>query len=205
MDEMQITFVCSRCRKSAPEVRKASGTKRYCNLCHAADVREYKKQHPEKFVCSKCGKSNPEVRRASRKTICNKCHAVHIREWCRAHPDLVAKHKRETMERLKSDPEKYERFRSKQAKNSYKHDLKGYGLTPEDFDRMLIEQCGCCAICADPMLSYKNSRTRPCVDHDHNTGKVRALVCLGCNLMLGYAQEREHALIAGAQYLRRFK
>jgi hypothetical protein len=51
-----------------------------------------------------------------------------------------------------------------------------YGLAPGEYDRMLADQDGRCAICG------KQPRTkRLSVDHDHRTGKVRALLCQPCN------------------------
>src|SRR3954452_8113982 len=53
-----------------------------------------------------------------------------------------------------------------------------YGLPVEQWDRMIIEQLGCCLLCDEPM---KN----PHVDHSHASGIVRGLLCLHCNSMLG--------------------
>jgi hypothetical protein len=53
-----------------------------------------------------------------------------------------------------------------------------YGLHPDDWVRMLIEQSGRCAVCLDPMR-------QPVVDHDHTTGRVRALLCQHCNAAEG--------------------
>lgn len=51
-----------------------------------------------------------------------------------------------------------------------------YGLEPGQYDRMLEEQDGRCAICG----KYPRSK-RLSVDHDHNTQRVRALLCQPCN------------------------
>ncbi len=58
---------------------------------------------------------------------------------------------------------------------------KLYGLTMGDYDKMLVEQHGRCAICGEPMR-------KPFIDHDHLTGAVRGLLCNVCNLMLGYLE-----------------
>src|SRR5450759_1531991 len=56
-----------------------------------------------------------------------------------------------------------------------------YGLAPEEFQEMLAIQGGLCAICHDPMVRANE----PQIDHDHETGRVRGLLCARCNLALG--------------------
>lgn len=72
-----------------------------------------------------------------------------------------------------------------------RQNVRLYGLAVDDFDRMVIEQCGRCAICEQPM-------EKPAIDHDHKTGKVRGLLCGPCNLALGVVEDRLHAV---AEYL----
>ncbi len=57
-----------------------------------------------------------------------------------------------------------------------------YGLAPEKFLAMLDAQNGCCVIC----LEYLD---KPVVDHCHETGKVRALLCSPCNTAIGLLKE----------------
>lgn len=65
------------------------------------------------------------------------------------------------------------------------HLKKTYGLTPEDVQRAWDAQEGKCGICKRAMLpSGKQSLSR-CVDHDHETGKFRELLCRRCNGALG--------------------
>lgn len=59
--------------------------------------------------------------------------------------------------------------------------LKRYGLTPADYAAMLVAQGGACAICRLPEKADRNLA----VDHDHETGIVRALLCNRCNVLLG--------------------
>lgn len=68
-----------------------------------------------------------------------------------------------------------------------------YGLEESDYQKMLEAQNRSCAICG---------RQLPlCVDHNHLTGKVRALLCGRCNRMLGQGGESASLLRAGAKYL----
>lgn len=67
--------------------------------------------------------------------------------------------------------------------------LRKYGITPEDYKRMFKEQKGLCAICKQPERAVLNGRVKAlCVDHNHETGEVRRLLCLGCNVKLGWLE-----------------
>lgn len=61
-----------------------------------------------------------------------------------------------------------------------------YGITLADFDRMYDEQAGCCAACEVP-IPRRGKGTQ--VDHCHETGRVRGLLCIPCNTNLGYYDE----------------
>ena len=87
-----------------------------------------------------------------------------------------------------------------------------YGITPEDFDRMLEAQDGKCAICGredstskiDPSKAQHKSVHRLHIDHDHTTGEIRALLCGTCNRGIGSFHENPELLEAAARYLRRW-
>ena len=78
-----------------------------------------------------------------------------------------------------------------------------YGVTIEEFDKMVEKQDGKCAICnklpGDNVRAHWGGKL--CIDHDHETEKVRALLCNDCNLALGYAKNEKTAL-AMAEYFR---
>jgi len=81
--------------------------------------------------------------------------------------------------------------------------VKTYGLTDADFERLLAEQGGGCAICRRPETKVRLGVPLPlCVDHDHATGAVRGLLCRACNVGLGAFEDNTAALVAAAAYLR---
>jgi len=62
-----------------------------------------------------------------------------------------------------------------------KHFKRAYGITVEDYETMLVNQNGVCKICNKTCKSGKSLA----VDHCHETGKVRGLLCAKCNTNLG--------------------
>ena len=73
----------------------------------------------------------------------------------------------------------------KHAANKRRASLKAYGITPEDYDRMLEEQGGRCAMCRTDDPGGHGGVKHFHVDHDHETGVVRGLLCDTCNRGLG--------------------
>lgn len=103
--------------------------------------------------------------------------------------------------KLKSARVRNKRWREKhpgsRALSSRRFHLKSYGLTLEQHASMLAEQGGLCAICRCPPADEKKPLH---IDHDHKTGKVRALLCSGCNTRVA---AHEHPLsLATRQYIK---
>jgi hypothetical protein len=72
-----------------------------------------------------------------------------------------------------------------------------YGLTSEEFDKMMTKQDNSCAIC----FKQFDLKVRPCVDHCHATGKVRGLLCRSCNLGIGHLGDDPARVLKAHQYL----
>ena len=96
--------------------------------------------------------------------------------------------------RRSKDPEGWKKYDRKyntpeRKMKAWKADLKRkYGITPEDYERMLSFQNKCCAICltSDPSKAAPHGKSVYfCVDHDHSTGAIRGLLCFQCNLAIG--------------------
>jgi hypothetical protein len=101
--------------------------------------------------------------------------------------------------RLQEDPTFRERRRAASKKHRRKQLFETvYGISLADYDLMLADQGGVCAICK------KAPEKRLCVDHCHTTGKVRRLLCGKCNSMLGFSEDDPARLDAGAAYLRAY-
>jgi hypothetical protein len=77
-----------------------------------------------------------------------------------------------------------------------------YGITTDDYNQMFIEQEGCCAICN---IHQKDTKKRLYVDHCHDTGKVRQLLCQHCNTLLGFARDDTKVLSEAIKYINKHK
>ena len=79
------------------------------------------------------------------------------------------------------------------------HRLRKYGLSVIAYNQLLAQQNGVCAICREPETAG-NARELS-VDHDHKTGRVRALLCGHCNSAIGFLRESPLLARAAATYL----
>ena len=78
---------------------------------------------------------------------------------------------------------------------SYKYRIKLYGLSVEDYENLLKESGGVCAICKN------KPEKRLHIDHCHNTGKIRKLLCITCNSGLGMFKDDVNLLAKAIKYL----
>lgn len=119
------------------------------------------------------------------------------REKINAHRKKRHANNPEYQEKKKAADKKYrEDPRYRESKLKYK-----YGITQEDYDRMLEEQGGKCKICG---IHQSEIKVRLGVDHCHRSGKVRGLLCSRCNNALGCLKDDPKLLEKAKQYLERF-
>jgi len=89
----------------------------------------------------------------------------------------------------------------------FKHGLvrlrKETGMSSDEihewYNKQFAEQNGCCMICG---LHESEIKTRLHIDHNHETGKLRALLCPACNLGIGSLQDDAELCLAAYSYLR---
>ena len=75
---------------------------------------------------------------------------------------------------------------------------KKYNLSIEQLNQMVLDQNNKCGICFKEM-------SKPCIDHNHQTGKVRKLLCFHCNVLLGHCNENIEILQSAIYYLSKGK
>lgn len=135
-------------------------------------------------ICSKCKKTKSyEDFSLSGKSkdgycyFCKECAKDVSKEWVLTNPSRRAKNQKEYHERKKEILSEKRRFRI-------------YGLTPKDFTEIISKQKGKCALCEIPFKSKKFTH----IDHCHATGKVRGILCMKCNVLIGYMEKNNHLL-----------
>jgi hypothetical protein len=80
-----------------------------------------------------------------------------------------------------------------------------YGITKEEFLKMKEEQNNLCAICKKPESRKRNNEiVSLCIDHNHETGYIRALLCSSCNSGIGYFKENIEVIKSAIKYLERY-
>lgn len=130
-------------------------------------------------VCKKCGERKPMA----------EFHwsngGKHRRRTCKA--CAHARH----MELRRENPEKYRR------KDRLQHVNRKYGLDEEAYDALILSSQGRCGICKREFTGI------PHVDHDHETGRIRGVLCLACNTALGKFRDDVEILKSAIMYLER--
>ncbi|MEW6626562.1 MAG: endonuclease VII domain-containing protein [Pseudomonadota bacterium] len=171
-----------------PEAAKAYHAARRAKNREAAKAKtaQWREENPGRNAqnAKRWRDANPEKAAAAQKA------------WRDANREKVRQKQREWRERTGYNQKRKERG------ESTKQQLRLYGLTVEDYGRLLRTQGGVCAICASPEPGMKRA-SRLYVDHCHDTGRVRGLLCRACNTMLGCVQDKPELLRAGASYLER--
>lgn len=114
---------------------------------------------------------------------CKECQSTQSKKY-RSNPDVKKSLlKKDNVRRVKRYNEDKE-FRDKKKSMSRSYWLASqYDLSIDDYDIMMDKQGGCCAICG----THQDDLTqRLAVDHNHETGEIRGLLCTSCNVKVGW-------------------
>lgn len=121
------------------------------------------------------------------------------KSWRQRNREKILQQERERRRKNRTKVNEYARLRYQlyKQKELDRIRFKKYGITGEEF-REIVERQGLkCPICD------RDIRNNLSVDHDHKTGKIRGIICNGCNLSIGNAGDSPERLRAMALYLER--
>jgi hypothetical protein len=141
--------------------------------------------------------------------ICKICKKEYDIKYRSKNADRLRERQRnwykENTEKVKNNTKVYkEKNPTKVRENKYFNNLfLNYGLSKEKYLDILECQGACCAICKSSTANSKISE-RLFVDHCHETGEVRGLLCHGCNVGIGLLKEKIENLYSAINYLKKY-
>ena len=193
---------CSSCREALPlaafnkNASASQGVHNRCRVCHRANRKKpIDLPLPATRKCSGCGESYPATQEHfypsklgafGLQSCCKACSRSKGAAWKKANP-----------ERVRDAGTAWEKANRHRRRDSFLR--RTHGISVDEYERRLMAQGNKCAICGTPAKS--GERISLDVDHDHETGAVRGLLCNSCNQGLGYLRDDPARLRAAATYL----
>lgn len=126
---------------------------------------------------------------------CKACRNPQAKKWRDENPEKVKLINKESKAKRKEyydNPERKLKYRSLELK-------RAFGLTHEDYEKMLAEQNGVCKICK--RYRTASNKNHMAIDHCHKTGKIRGILCNWCNRGLGVFEDNLEFLENAKIYL----
>ena len=159
-------------------------------------------------VCARCNipKETEEFNKNGQQkdgkhVYCKTCVSLYAEKYYGTHKEKILGRSRN---RRLADPEKNKKFHRDyrikfpdRIRNSRL--LKAYGINLETWNALFDSQEKCCAICRTENPGARGWNT----DHNHTTGKVRGILCSGCNIGLGLFKDDIKSLLRTVEYLRK--
>lgn len=140
-------------------------------------------------TCSQCQVMKPLTEfygeakgKNGRQRWCKPCSRTRVTQWRKDNPEAVKRADRKKV--LK----------------------KRYGLTPHDYNKLLAEQNNGCGVCGKPERTIQRAGSPIqflAVDHDHESGRLRGLLCQPCNRALGNMGDNLEGVMRFVHYLER--
>ena len=158
--------------------------------------------------CSKCGEVKPitdfYAMKGMRDGYRNECKRCHLAARKLRYDENPQPAKDRTTQWRRENKERHAQYlRDRRARPGAKrkerdgHLRRKFGITLEQYEEMLLAQGGVCAICERPPRSDISLH----VDHEHDGGRVRGLLCFSCNQALGSLGDESDRCRAAAAYL----
>lgn len=218
-----------RCKKCCAEISKKSYKRNKDKMIQRKREKRQRirEQSPPKIkkgktlvrsTCSKCNALIPENDTRKYRTWCKECSAKSSSEWRMKNREDILEKSRKWYEnnkekRTKQINEYYiknkeylitaskkwsEANKDRIRKNSERHRIKRMGISEEEYMKMFLLQNGKCAICE---IHQKDIPKNFSIDHCHETGEVRGLLCNNCNAGIGFLKDDVELVKSAVKYL----
>ena len=160
---------------------------------------------PRMKRCKKCGevKSLDDFYRATgmkdgHRSECKGCHQAQQQRWYAANREKaiadVKRWQQENKEHLHAYRREYRQRRKVEQRDAYLR--RTFGFSHAEYENLLALQGGGCRICGK-----RPGKIALHVDHDHETGEIRGLLCVGCNNALGQFGDDVGLLMRAGEYV----
>lgn len=173
---MPMTKLCKSCSKELPETEFYFDRGRRaspCRQCRSAKDRQRREgRSPEEREKESTRRAAKHARLSAEE---RKARVDEARAWRRANPAEARRRMREQWLRAE------------------------YGIGVAEVEAILVAQGGGCAVCG--FSDRSNPKMFPHVDHCHQTGKVRGVVCNNCNVGMGHFRDDPALIRAAMAYL----
>lgn len=158
------------------------------------------------YICTACGRSKPisafyldrRHRRRETRAQCKEC--TNAANRMRRENSLDKYRGIERQSKTRKRPLWNDELRLR----GWRYRLNSFGISEDKFMELFHNQNGRCAICASLLIimgPQRGRRERACVDHDHDTGKIRGILCGNCNVGIGLLKDDPDLLKKAARYL----
>jgi len=148
-------------------------------------------------VCTKCGLEKPKDLFAWKhkakgylKAWCKSCDSERVGEWLKTPNGREASRQKDAKREASGERKEHHRHKAMRTK---------YGLEPHEFEGLLEAQGSKCVICSDHLAVSKGKYA---IDHNHDTGSVRGVLCVPCNAAIGLLKDNPKIIDAASAYLR---
>ena len=134
------------------------------------------------------------TRLGMRKTHCREGHDLSLYRIAEGKTFRCGKCRDEHRARRRTDPETRGLVLARERAAKF---MRKYGLTDADIARLVEAQGGGCAVCGGGDWGPRG----PNVDHCHEGGQVRGILCMPCNIGIGHFKDDPELLLSAATYL----
>lgn len=174
-----LTVRCKKCSSEAKAWKK-------CSTCQESKPDAATTFFRDDNVCRKCRIATGEKR-------CTRCHSVKSLDAFYRN----GKNRWFSMCRRCHDE-------AHKKNHNYARIKREFGLSKEEYEKLLEAQGSVCAICHLPETIVRHGKTLPLhIDHCHRASNVRGLLCADCNIGIGRFHDSPELLRAAADYLER--
>jgi hypothetical protein len=192
---------CNKCEQDKPESEFYPSYKTRCKACYKADAKAYREsiESKDSRECGKCKQTLDKSEFYKGCTRCKKCQC-----------EVTNSNRARRAQRIKEgNPAKCSQCKQVkpaesfgQGKNTYcleclsvRNAARNYGISIGEAEK--LRAVTCCAICNKDLATTKDRH----IDHCHDTGTVRGILCHSCNTGLGHFRDDPELMMAAIRYV----